>query len=161
MKSIRRTQSVITLFLLVFIGGMALLVYKINKEAPFYMMHSDNHQLGKVYDRNGDVLFDAAGTGYDENHFLDVGNLIGDDKGQMENTLVAQNIDKLNNYSFSEGLVKEGGKAAIYTTLDHAANRAVYNAYMGAKGCTVAYNYKRRTSCLHQSPLYRRYKGIC
>lgn len=142
MKSIRRTQSVITLFLLVFIGGMALLVYKINKEAPFYMMHSDNHQLGKVYDRNGDVLFDAAGTGYDENHFLDVGNLIGDDKGQMENTLVAQNIDKLNNYSFSEGLVKEGGKAAIYTTLDHAANRAVYNAYMGAKGCTVAYNYK-------------------
>ena len=38
--------------------------------------------------------------------------------------------------------MREGGKAAIYTTIDHYANRAVYNAYMGAKGCAVAYNYK-------------------
>lgn len=143
MKSIRRCQSIITLFLVLFIAGMTVLVVKINREAPFYMMHSGKHELGMVYDRNGDVLFDGLGQGtYEDNHFIDIGNIIGDDKGQMNNTLVAQNIDKLNNYSFSAGLVREGGKAAIYTTLDHAANRAVYNAYMGAKGCTVAYNYK-------------------
>lgn len=143
MKSIRRCQSIITLFLVIFIAGMSVLVIKINREAPFYMMHSDKHELGMVYDRSGDVLFDGLHKGtYEDNHFLDIGNLIGDDSGQMENTLVAQNIDKLNNYSFSAGLVREGGKAAIYTTLNHAANRAVYDAYMGAKGCTVAYNYK-------------------
>lgn len=143
MKSIKRCQHIITLFLFVFIVGMVTLVIKINREASFYMMNSDDHQLGMVYDRNGDVLFDGQGSGqYPDNHFLDVGNLIGDDKGQMENTLVAQNIELLNNYSFSAGLVRDGGKAAIYTTLDHAANRAVYNAYMGAKGCAVAYNYK-------------------
>ncbi|MBR6384965.1 MAG: ABC transporter permease [Ruminococcus sp.] len=143
MKSIRRCQHIITIFLLIFIAGMAALVIKINREAPFYMMNSDHHELGMVYDRNGEVLFDGQGTGqYPDNYFLDVGNLIGDDKGQMENTLVARNIKKLNNYSFSEGLLETGGQAAIYTTLDHYANRAVYDAYAGARGCTVAYNYK-------------------
>ncbi|MBR2283508.1 MAG: ABC transporter permease [Ruminococcus sp.] len=143
MKSIRRCQRVITLFIMLFLIGMAVLVVRIDRDAPFYMMHSEDHELGIVYDRSGDVLFDGTGTGeYEENHFLDVGNLIGDDKGQMENTLIAQNIDLLNNYSFSEGLIREGGKAAIYTTLDHYANRAVYNAYAGADGCACAYNYK-------------------
>ena len=143
MKSIKRCQRIITLFLVMFIVGMTVLVLKINREAPFYMMNSDNHQLGMVYDRNGDVIFDGTGKGeYEENYFIDLGNLIGDDKGIMENTLIAQNIDKLNNYSFSEGIIREGGQASIYTTLDHYANRAVYNAYAGAEGCTVAYNYK-------------------
>ncbi|MBQ8962026.1 MAG: ABC transporter permease [Ruminococcus sp.] len=143
MKSIKRTQRIITLFLLLFITGMAALVIKIQRESPFYMMNSDKHELGMVYDRNGEVIFDGSGkTQFPEGSLIDLGNLIGDDKGQMSNTLVAQNIDKLNNYSFNAGLVKEGGKAAIYTTLDHYADRAVYNAYMGAKGCAVAYNYK-------------------
>ena len=143
MKSIRRCQHIITLFLSIFLVGMIVLVIKINREASFYMMNSGDRRLGMVYDRRGDVLFDGSGRGdYPDGHFTDVGNLIGDDKGQMENTLVAQNIDYLNNYSFSSGLVDKGGKAAIYTTLDHDANRAVYNAYMGAKGCACAYNYK-------------------
>ena len=143
MKSIKRCQHIITIFLALFIVGIILLVIKINKQADFYMMNSDKYSLGKVYDRTGDVLFDGSGMEqYEDGHFIDVGNLIGDDEGQMENTLVAQNIEYLNNYSFSAGLVKQGGKAAIYTTLDHNANRAVYNAYMGAKGCAVAYNYQ-------------------
>ncbi|MCM1132302.1 MAG: penicillin-binding transpeptidase domain-containing protein [Ruminococcus flavefaciens] len=143
MKSIKRCQKIMTVFLFAFILGMAGLVFKIIKNAPFYMTHSSNYELGMVYDRNGGVLFDGMGKGdYADDYFIDVGNLIGDDKGQMTNTLVAKNIDKLNNYSFSAGLVKEGGKAGIYTTLDHEANRAVYNAYMGAKGCAVAYNYQ-------------------
>ena len=143
MKSIKRCQHIITIFLALFIVGIILLVIKINKQADFYMMNSDKYSLGKVYDRTGDVLFDGSGMEqYEDGHFIDVGNLIGDDAGQMDNTLVAQNIEYLNNYSFSAGLVKQGGKAAIYTTLDHNANRAVYNAYMGAKGCAVAYNYQ-------------------
>lgn len=143
MKSIKRCQNVMKLFLFVFIAGIIVLVLKINRNAPFYMTYSENYELGMVYDRNGEVLFDGMGKGdYPDNYFIDVGNLIGDDKGQMTNTLVARNIDKLNNYSFSAGIVKDGGQAAIYTTLNHKANRAVYDAYMGAKGCAVAYNYK-------------------
>lgn len=143
MKSIKRCTDMIKVFLLIFAVGMIALIVRINKNAPFYMTHSPNYELGMVYDRNGSVLFDGMDKGsYPDNYFVDVGNLIGDDKGQMTNTLVSRNIDKLNNYSFSGGLVKEGGKAAIYTTLNHDANRAVYDAYMGAKGCAVAYNYK-------------------
>lgn len=132
----------ITLFIMFFIVGMALLVYKIYNESSFYMMQSGKHVLGKVYDRNGDVLFDDTDNSYQENHFIDIGNIIGDASGQMTNTLVARNLDKLNNYSFSSGLVKENGKSSVYTTLDHYANKAVYDAYKGNKGCTVAYDYK-------------------
>lgn len=142
MKSIKRSQYIITLFILLFIGGMGLLVYKLYSESSFYMMQSGTQILGKVYDRNGDVLFDDSDTVYEENHFIDIGNIIGDASGQMSNTLVSKNLEKLNNYSFSAGLVLENGKSAIYSTLDHYANRAVYDAYKGNKGCAVAYDYK-------------------
>lgn len=143
MKSIKRGQRIITAIILLFIIGMLVFVWKIRSEASFYMMNSDNQVLGNVYDRNGDVLFDGSGKMHFENNYLiDVGNIIGDDKGQMTNTLVACNLDKLNNYSFDRGLVTEGGKAAIYSTLDHYANRAVYDAYGKSKGCTIAYDYK-------------------
>ncbi|HRR77436.1 MAG TPA: penicillin-binding transpeptidase domain-containing protein [Ruminococcus sp.] len=143
MKSIKRCQKIISLFIVMFIIGMVILVIKIQREASFYMINSDTLSLGKVYDKNGDVLFDGTGeidspAGY----LIDVGNLIGDDKGQMGNTLVANNLKKLNNYSFSTGLKESGGKAAIYTTLDHKANRAVYDAFAGNDGCAVAYNYE-------------------
>ena len=124
-----------------FIAGMIILVWKIQKESSFYMTNSGNVSLGNVYDRNGDILFDGSGSGsYEYNYFIDVGNIIGDDKGQMTNTLVANNLEKLNNYSFSSGTVTEGGKAAIYSTLDHYANRKVYDAFGGRNGCAVAYD---------------------
>lgn len=142
MKGIKRCQYLISLFVILFIIVMAVLVIKIRTEAKFYISNSDKQILGMVYDRNGGVLFDGTGKGwYEDNFFVDVGNLIGDNKGQMTNTLVAQNLDKLSNYSFSSGAIDDG-KAAIYTTLDHNANRAVYNAYGFQKGCAVAYNYK-------------------
>lgn len=143
MKSIKRCQLVMTIFLLLFIAGLGILTARIYKDAPFYITHSDNYRLGRVYDRNKDVLFDGTKKiDKPDNYLIDVGNLIGDDKGQMENTLVAQNIDKLSNYSFNSGINNKDGKAAIYTTLDHTANRAAYDAFMGADGCAVAYNYK-------------------
>lgn len=143
MKSIKRSQKLISVILFVFIAGMAFLVYKIQKEASFYISNSDSQVIGNVYDRNGDVLFDGTGdySKYEENHFLDVGNIIGDDMGQMTNTLVSANIKKLNNYSFSQGLVHDGGKSAIYSTIDHVANRAVYDSFGDRNGCAVAYNY--------------------
>lgn len=141
MKGIRRCQYIISLFLIMFVIVMAILIIKIHSESDFYIANSDKQVLGMVYDRNGGVLFDGTGKNwYEDNYFIDVGNLIGDNQGQMTNTLVAQNLKKLSNYSFSSGSV-EDGKAAIYTTLDHYANRAVYDAYGFQKGCAVAYNY--------------------
>ncbi len=89
MKSIKRSQKLISVILFVFIAGMAFLVYKIQKEASFYISNSDSQVIGNVYDRNGDVLFDGTGdySKYEENHFLDVGNIIGDDMGQMTNKI--------------------------------------------------------------------------
>lgn len=144
MKSTKRSQHLVSLTILAFIAGMGVLVVKLRNESPKYMMYAETHELGNVYDRNGDVLFDGSGKGnYPDGYFVDVGNLIGDDSGQMTNTLVARNIDLLNNYSFSKGLVDEAeGKAAVYTTLDHDANRTVYDLYGGHNGCGVAYNYK-------------------
>lgn len=143
MKSIRRGQRLITVMLLLFLVAMGALIYKLQKEAKFYMSYARNVSLGYVYDRNGDVLFDqnASKDSYDADHFLDVGNFIGDDSGQMTNTLVAQNLDVLTNFSFMLGEHKDGD-AAIHTTLDHAVNQKVYDAFGSLDGCAVAYNYK-------------------
>lgn len=144
MKSTKRSQHLVSLTILAFIAGMAVLVVRLRNDSPKYMMYAEEHELGNVYDRSGEVLFDGSGENvYPDDYFVDVGNLIGDDSGQMTNTLVSQNIDLLNNYSFSKGLVDdEKGKAAIYTTLDHEANRTVYDLYGSHNGCAVAYNYK-------------------
>ncbi|MBR1553897.1 MAG: ABC transporter permease [Oscillospiraceae bacterium] len=143
MKSIRRVQKLMTAMLLIFLGAFAFLIYRLQSEAGFYISNASNVSLGFVYDRNGDVLFDpdADAQVYGSDYFLDIGNLIGDDSGQMSNTLVAKNIGKLANFSFMLGEV-EDGKSAIYATLDHKANRDVYDAFGNKDGCAVAYNYQ-------------------
>lgn len=142
MKSIRRGQHLITIMLLAFLAGFGILIYKLQTEATFYISHASNMSLGKVYDRNGEVLFDpdAAAEEYGTDYFLDVGNLIGDDSKQMTNTLVAQNKDLLANFSFMLG-EQTDGQAAICTTLDHKVNRRVYDSFGAKNGCAVAYNY--------------------
>ncbi|MBE6844768.1 MAG: ABC transporter permease [Ruminococcus sp.] len=144
MKSLKRGSRLIALMLTVFLIGMGILIWKLMTEASYYISHSPEATLGLVYDRNGDILFDdnAKEGDYPEGHFKDVGNLIGDTSGQMSNTLVNKNLEKLSNYSFTAGLDNKNGKAAIYTTLNHNANEQVYSAFGEKDGCAVAYNYK-------------------
>lgn len=127
-----------------FTVGMIILVTKIIMEAPMYVSHSANADLGRIYDRNGDVIFDgkAEEGDYPEGYFKDIGNLIGDTSGQMTNTLVNRNLEKLSNYSFMAGLDPENGQAAIYATIDHSANEQVYTSFGDKDGCAIAYNYK-------------------
>ncbi len=144
MRSIKRNMRLITLMLSLFCVVLIILVAKLYKEASFYIVHSDNAMLGKVYDRNGEVLFDqkASADVYGYDYFTDVTNFIGNDDGQMTNTLVASNLELLNNYSFSVRAHNSEGKSAIYSTLNHKANRAVYDAFGGKNGTAIAYNYK-------------------
>ncbi len=143
MRSIKRNMRLITLMLTLFCVGMVGLVVKLYKESSFYIVNSPNAVLGKVYDRNGDVLFDqnAVSETYGHDHFTDVANIIGNASGQMTNTLVSENLEFLNNYSFSLGSKGSDGKSSIHTTLNHAANRAVYDAYGNKNGTAIAYNY--------------------
>ncbi|MGN0583982.1 MAG: penicillin-binding transpeptidase domain-containing protein [Ruminococcus sp.] len=143
MKSIKRGERLTKLLIAVFLTGMCILVFKVVTEASFYMEHSKNVSYGCVYDRNGDVLFDpdADKNTYKEDHFIDVGNLIGDASGMMTNTLVSENLSLLSNYDPIFGVV-ENGKSSIYTSLDHEANRTVYNAFGNRNGTAIAYNYK-------------------
>lgn len=144
MKSLKRGSKLITLMLLAFIIGLVILVIKIQLEASFYISNSGNRNLGYVYDANGEILFDdnADEGDYPDGYFKDVGNFIGDASGQMTNTLVAKNLEKLSNYSFTSGITNKNGKAAIYSTLSHKANEQVYSAFGEKDGCAIAYNYK-------------------
>ncbi len=143
MKSIKRGERLTILLIIAFLIGMVILVARIVTQATFYVSHSNNIHIGSVYDRNGDVLFDpdASAEEYGADYFLDIGNVIGDDSGQMTNTLVSENIEDLQNYNLLFGAV-ENGKSAIYTTLDHDANRTVYDAFGSKNGTAIAYNYK-------------------
>ncbi len=142
-QSIRRAERLTILILVLFFIGMGILVWKVVSESSFYISHSNNVTIGKVYDNEGEVLFDpnASTETYDASYFLDVGNVIGDDSGQMTNTLVSENLEKLQNYSLIFGAT-EDGKAAIYSTLNHQANQTVYNAFGSKNGTAIAYNYK-------------------
>ncbi len=144
MKSLKRGRNIITLMLLIFLVGIIMLIVKIQTEASFYISNSGSRDLGYVYDCNGEILFDdnAKQGDYPDGHFKDVGSLIGDASGQMTNTLVANNLEKLSNYSFTKGITRKGGKAAIYATIDHKANEKVYSSFGGKNGCAIAYNYK-------------------
>lgn len=143
MKCIKRGEFLTKLLIFIFLAGMCILVFKIVTEASFYMKHSNNVSLGCVYDRNGDVLFDpeADTNTYSYDHFVDVGNLIGDDSGMMTNTLVSENRTMLSNYDPIFG-VMENSKSTIYTSLDHEANRTVYDAFGSMNGTAIAYNYQ-------------------
>ncbi len=142
MKSLLRGKRLVTLMLLLFLAGIVVLVYKIQTEASYYITRSGNAVYGMVYDRDGDVLFDGLHgyAGYESGHFADIGTLIGDTSGQMSNTLVARNLDLLNNYNFTNGIGKDG-KASVHTTLNHAANQATYKAFGKKDGTAIAYNY--------------------
>lgn len=144
MKSLKRGRNLITLMMLIFLIGMVALIVKIQMEASFYISNSGSRDLGYIYDCNGNIIFDdnAKDGDYPDGYFKDVGSLIGDAGGQMTNTLVANNLERLSNYSFTKGITRRGGKAAIYTTLDHSVNEQVYSAFGGKDGCAIAYNYK-------------------
>lgn len=144
MKSLKRGSNLITLMIFLFLVGMGILIWKILDESSFYVSHSNTANLGKVYDCNGEILFDdnAKSSDYSEGHFKDIGNLIGDTSGQMTNTLVNKNLEKLSNYTFMAGTDSKNGKAAIYSTINHAANEQVYSAFGSKDGCAIAYNYK-------------------
>lgn len=144
MKSLKRGKNLITFMMLIFLAGIIMLIVKIQMEASFYISNSGSRDLGYVYDCNGDIIFDdeAKEGDYPDGYFKDIGNLIGDASGQMTNTLVANNLERLSNYSFTKGITRKGGKAAVYTTLDHNANERVYSAFGSKNGCAIAYNYK-------------------
>lgn len=142
-RSIRRGERLTIFILILFFIGMILLVIRIVSESSFYMTYSSNVTLGCVYDCNGDILFDpdADAETYGEDYFLDIGNVIGDDSGQMTNTLVSENLESLQNYSliFGTSTVED---TAIYCTLNHTANQAVYDAFGDKDGTAIAYNYE-------------------
>jgi len=142
-QSIRRGERLTILILILFFLGMVLLVWRIVSQSDFYMSHSNNVTLGKVYDTNGDVLFDpdADAETYGSDYFLDIGNVIGDNSSQMTNTLVSENLESLQNYSLIFGAT-DSGEAVIYATLNHTANQAVYNAFGSKDGTAIAYNYE-------------------
>ena len=144
MKSLKRGRNLITLMMLVFLVGIVLLIVKIQMEASFYISNSASRDLGYIYDCNGEIIFDdnAKEGDYPDGYFKDVGNLIGDASGQMTNTLVANNLERLSNYSFTKGITRKGGKAAIYSTLNHSVNEQTYSAFGDKEGCAIAYNYK-------------------
>lgn len=144
MKSINRNLRFISLIITFFCIGVVILIVKLYRESSFYIINSNEAVLGYVYDRRGNILFDqnASPEKYGADYFTDIANVIGTDTNQMTNTLVSENLQYLNNYTFSLGTKDSEGKCAIYSTLDHEANRAVYDSFQGKNGAAIAYNYK-------------------
>lgn len=139
--SMRRAVRGTTLLLVAFLAALIYLAYTLVTQSPYYIARAGAATYGRVYDRRGDVLFDGASlSSYPAGQFADIGNLIGDASGQMNNTLFAMHRSELANYSFLYG----GGNqnVALHTTLDHRANKAVFDALGKQNGAVIAYNWK-------------------
>jgi len=141
-KSMRRAGVFAGMLLLGFIAAFIYLGITLVLDSPEYMARSGKATYGIVYDRNGDVLFDGtkALSSYPAGQFADIGNVIGDTSGQMTNTLVANNLTELENYSFMYGTGNT--QVSLKTTLSHKANKAVWNAFGKKNGTAIAYNWK-------------------
>ncbi|MCQ2418026.1 MAG: ABC transporter permease [Oscillospiraceae bacterium] len=140
-RSMRRAGTGTKLLLTAFSAALIYLAYVLVSQSAAYMTKSGKTTYGKVLDRKGDVLFDGTQplSNYPWGQFADVGNFIGDTSGQMTNTIVARNSSLLANYSFSYG---NDGTTVLETSLSHAANRAVYNAFGSKNGTAIAYNWQ-------------------
>ena len=139
--SMRRAGRLTSLLIAAFLVGLFYLAYVLVSQSPEYMAKAGRTGYGIVCDRFGDVLYDGTKplTAYPAGHFADVGNLIGDTSGQMNNTLIARNLGALANYSFLYG---SDGHVTIQTTLSHKANQAVCKALGSKDGTVIAYNWK-------------------
>ena len=141
-RSMRSAGRGTTLLIIAFLSALVFLAYTLVTQAPDYIARAGATTYGKVFDRHGDVLYDGSGrlNSYPAGQFADVGNLIGDTSGQMANTLISKHRNELANYSFLYG---DGNQnVTLHTSLDHKANRTVFDALGSVNGSVIAYNWK-------------------
>ena len=117
--------------------------------------------VGRVLDRDGDVLSWADGNGgrhYYENAAVRKATLhaVGDAQGKIGTGALTAFADRLSGFNLITGAYSPLGSGNdLYLTLDARLNYTAYQALGGRKGAVGVYNYKTgEVLCMVSAPAY-------
>lgn len=155
MRTIGKRSFVLYILLGAFIFGLAWFVITLFNNASDwasqpYNRHISLSAMGKITDRNGNVLAESVEGGREYNSDPDVRraflHTVGDDNGSIATSVQATMHSKLSGYNFITGWAKTPissvASGDVKLTLDMNTTMAAYNALGDKKGTAIMYNYK-------------------
>ncbi len=163
MKKVRH-RTVFTLFLTIcLVAGMGLLVYRYVVNGQKWANFSGNQSVytsgklsqGRIYDRNGVLLYDASTGSYNESATIRKATLhvVGDEQGMIATSALQKFGGYLSGYNLVTGTT--AGASDLYLTIDAEANAVAYQAMGSYKGTVAVYNYLTgEILCLVSTPTY-------
>lgn len=164
MKKIERRAGFCLLLALILLLGLALFTARFVAYGGQWYASSVNmgrHALGRVLDRDGDVLSAVDENGkrtYYPNATVRKATLhaVGDASGKIGTGALLAFADKLSGYNLITGAYTPlGAGNDLYLTLDARLNYEAYQALNGRKGAVGVYNYQTgEILCMVSTPSF-------
>lgn len=162
MKKVKNRAGFVLLLVLLCIFGLAIYCFRYVSDGREWVAFSANaglysgsgHTAGKVYDRNGVLLADAATKSYSDDYTTRVANfhLLGDYAGNTGTGVLNRMADRLTGFNPINGTYHLKAPE-LELTVDAALNNAAYAALAGRNGSVQIYNYKTgEVLCMVSSP---------
>ena len=154
MNRVTKRTWLMSLFVLILVGGMFLFLWEYAAKADEWIVaqgsphvyNNGNLGCGTVTDRSGIVLLDIGDTrsyASDENTRKSTLHWLGDRKGYINASAVSGYAAQMAGFDIINGIYDasgEGGKAQL--TLSARIQDTAYTALAGRKGTVAVYNYK-------------------
>ena len=170
MKKIEKRAALCLLLAAALVLGSAVFVFRFFLNGGRWVSFAANRHLynsagqlsvGRVLDRDGDVLSWADGDG--TRHWYDGATVrkatlhaVGDAQGKIGTGALVAFADKLSGYNAITGAYSPlGAGNDLYLTLDARYNYIAYNALNGRKGAVGVYNYQTgEVLCMVSAPAF-------
>jgi len=166
MNRVLRRVWLMTLFLLMLVGGMGFFLYEYAMDAPQWIgspgstyMHGDAIGSGTVTDRSGEILLDV-GTAKEYHHDAAVRSAtmhwLGDRQGNIASGPVSRYAADMSGYDIVNGVYNFSGQGGrMELTISARVQKAALEALDGRKGTVAVYNYKTgEILCAVTAPTY-------
>lgn len=149
MKQVKRRTLLVLLPVLLLVVGIGLFLVEYAMKGAHWAAFSANDtthtagrlSAGQILDRNGKVLYDAAGGSYAEDWITRIATLhaVGDPAGSIGTAARVQFADRMVGFDPIGGASGKGNK--IYLTIDADLCELAYGLLAGHKGTVGVYNY--------------------
>lgn len=163
MKQLGYRAIMVLCFILMLAGGTALFCTRYVSDGADWAASKVNSGVyedgklrrGMIYDRDGDVLYDAVSGSYASGGAIRKAtlHLVGDRAGNIAASATRLMADRLVGFSPLTGTAMGGHD--IYLTVESSLCSAAYQALDGRKGAVALYNYKTgEVLCSVSSPTF-------
>jgi peptidoglycan glycosyltransferase len=162
-KKLRHRAAFTLVLILCLILGMAVLTLRYFTKGADWAGFSGNQSVytngklaqGAIYDRNGELLYDAASASYNSDTTIRKATLhaVGDRQGMIATSALSKFGSGFSGFNPILGTTLGGSD--LYLTIDAELNATAYEALGSYKGCVAVYNYKTgEILCMVSTPTY-------